>query len=314
MKVKIIYNPVAGNGKARQALNTIKKMLYKTKLEFVIYETKKERDAVNAARTAEKEEFDAVVAAGGDGTVCEVAEGLMDVPLAMGILPLGNVNAFSSGIGINKNYLRVLETLSSTSKIKQVDVGKAIFTRATSSKAVSKESSPEKEEKYFLLGAGTVLASFFTKTAGKASDNFGDRMKSYFEGVKEIFSCKFSTLEVSLEREEGQTCVDAAMVAINNVRGGTRFIPPEECDPADGFFDVFIFKSSAKIDLLRYYYAVVRGQALPSGSVEIFKTSHLKVKVKKTVPELVPVFIDGSLVGELPIEFECIPQSLSVIL
>ena len=112
MRLKIIVNPTAGGGRARQAMMTIKKRLYKTDIEFDLEVTKRDGEAASIAAMAEQEGFDTVAVAGGDGTVADVIKGLFGTHLAMLILHMGNTNAFATSLGLADNYVKILNGLT----------------------------------------------------------------------------------------------------------------------------------------------------------------------------------------------------------
>jgi diacylglycerol kinase (ATP) len=103
-KVWIILNPIAGKGMAIKRYPVIEEFLKKAGQNFEIFLTKGPGDALEIARNCPP--GDAVVAAGGDGTCNEVANGLLTrahppaEPPLFGLLPIGRGNDFSSSAGI----------------------------------------------------------------------------------------------------------------------------------------------------------------------------------------------------------------------
>src|ERR1035437_1272490 len=93
--IKVIYNPNAGKKKNPVGgnpitLEDIKRLLVKYQIPADFFPTKKSGDATKLAYDALKEKYETVVAAGGDGTVSEVATGLIGTNITLAILPLGS--------------------------------------------------------------------------------------------------------------------------------------------------------------------------------------------------------------------------------
>jgi YegS/Rv2252/BmrU family lipid kinase len=127
-KMWIILNPAAGKGKAARQYPKIENFLKKTGRDFEIYLTKCPGDALETVRNLPLGQDDAVVAAGGDGTCNEVANGLLTrnpapaKPPIFGILPVGRGNDFASTPGIPQNLEKALEILVA-GKLRPLDAG-----------------------------------------------------------------------------------------------------------------------------------------------------------------------------------------------
>ena len=119
MKIRFIVNPVAGTGKQKQ----ISKIISKYIKNYDITYTKKTGDAKNFCQKAIIENFDAVVAIGGDGTVNECLKGLVNSELALGVIPCGSGNGFARHIGMSNNIIKSIKQIQS-SKIESIDYGR----------------------------------------------------------------------------------------------------------------------------------------------------------------------------------------------
>lgn len=110
MRYKVILNPVAGKGRALTLEPEVEKALKRLGVDFSVSLTVGVMDAAYLAECAYEEGFDAVIAAGGDGTCNEVINGLMrivdrgETPPAFGVLPVGRGNDFSYGAGVPADF------------------------------------------------------------------------------------------------------------------------------------------------------------------------------------------------------------------
>jgi len=110
-RLLIIYNPCAG-GRRRGLFLRILKRLKALGCEISLYETKASGDAVNFLRATDIGAYDAVVAAGGDGTIREVVNGLAGREVPMGIVPLGTTNVLASEMGLASDEISLSKILA----------------------------------------------------------------------------------------------------------------------------------------------------------------------------------------------------------
>ena len=101
MKITVIVNPASGRGRARKQIPTIERILRASNLDFDLLQSERPWHTAEIAEAAARQGVDAVIAAGGDGTVNEAINGLMHARLdgfnktAMGVLSLGSGNDFA---------------------------------------------------------------------------------------------------------------------------------------------------------------------------------------------------------------------------
>jgi diacylglycerol kinase (ATP) len=127
-KVKLILNPMADMGRAWKTANDLRPIAREFKGDLSWSGTVYPTHAVELARQAVEEGCDLVVAMGGDGTVHEVMNGLMQVPAEkrpiMGVVPIGSGNDFAYSIGITQKSSHALAHALAAEKIEAVDIGK----------------------------------------------------------------------------------------------------------------------------------------------------------------------------------------------
>lgn len=118
-----IVNPAAGSGRAGKAIPMIEAAMRERNLEFSILLTERPGHATDLARQAAEKGCQSVIAVGGDGTAYEVACGLMDSGVPLGIIPLGTGNDFIKTVGIPKDAGKALDFIL-THQARPVDVGR----------------------------------------------------------------------------------------------------------------------------------------------------------------------------------------------
>ena len=122
-KYYFIVNPKAGEGRKLSHLSEIQSFCQEHNLKYETVLTKQPKEATNLARKA-AHQFQVIVAVGGDGTVNEVVNGMVDSPAILGILPIGSGNDFAKEIGLSRNLKKDLKILLE-GQTKEVDVGLA---------------------------------------------------------------------------------------------------------------------------------------------------------------------------------------------
>ena len=124
MKYLFVLNPKSGPAKRAGKIKELVKSRFREtdhQIEFAF--TRGPGDATDLARQAVKDGFDIVVAAGGDGTVNEIAGGLVESHCSMGIIPLGSGNGVARSLGIPMGIKASIHTLLNPN-IRLIDIGK----------------------------------------------------------------------------------------------------------------------------------------------------------------------------------------------
>jgi diacylglycerol kinase (ATP) len=147
----IILNPAAGRGRAGEMRKRLVSCLQEKKIPFQLELTKEPGHAKEIAFRM-SENFETIVAAGGDGTVNEVVSGIVGRKAAVAILPIGSGNDFSKVIGISKTIDHAIDAIINGRR-KLLDLGKVSYWN----------NSGEKKERYFINTLGMGLDAEIAK-------------------------------------------------------------------------------------------------------------------------------------------------------
>jgi diacylglycerol kinase (ATP) len=113
LQVLIVYNPAAGQSPdLKNILDRVANLWRDRGWQVQIAATTAPGDATSKAQIAARSGYNAVVAAGGDGTVNEVMNGLVGTETALGVLPLGTVNIWAREMGLSMDLMRLSRRLS----------------------------------------------------------------------------------------------------------------------------------------------------------------------------------------------------------
>lgn len=229
MKIRFILNPKSGKEPAN--VEYLKSQVFAQFPEADFCETNAPQHATELAKEAVEKEFDAVVAMGGDGTVNEVAQALVNTQTALGIIPCGSGNGFARELGLMGPIDKTLAKLKNATA-QPCDVGYA-------------------NGELFLNLAGVGVEAAIAWRFMEHGKKGGERgMKPYFKlGAKTLLTYKPNVLQVTLDGQP-HMWAPLSLVFANNRQYGSNFIIAPQAGIADGKLDMVIVQDVAKFKLL----------------------------------------------------------------
>jgi len=279
----VILNPAARGARTQRLRAQVEKIARGA----TICATSHSGDAEALARHAAMEGYRRIVAAGGDGTINEIVNGIAGRNVALGLLPIGTMNVFATELGLPANDLAQCWRIIQNNRTRRVDL-------------------PSANRKHFVQLAGVGLDAQAVKETSRAfKRNFGPL--SYLISAAQIASRTPPLLRI--ESEEAVT-EEGSFVLVGNGRlYGGRLPFFKQAVMTDGLLDVIVFKRLSYVDIIRYLQNVVFTPQISSPEVEYFQTKRLRVSSEETVP----VEIDGELIGNCPVEFKIRAGGLRVL-
>lgn len=288
-----MVNPTSGNARGEFGLNDLQetvKWLTDHGLPAELCLTERAGHARELAREAATLGMEMVVAAGGDGTINDVIQGLVGSKTALGVLPMGTVNVWAREVGIPMHTLLAREALLLGSR-RRVDLGKA-------------------GDRYFLLMAGI---GFDAEVALHAEQS---RLKRV--GLK-VVDYGATTLRLGVTRRPTRVTLSAngrtkdanvLMILIGNTRlyaGAFSFAKRAMAD--DGLLDLVVMgDGSIPFRMSVFTRALWRRASLgPYVRYSRFR----EIELHSQTP--LDVQVDGEPIGKLPMRFSVVPQALTVI-
>jgi len=279
----IILNPAAHSDRAQRKRAQVESLAH----DCVVCATTCTGDAELMARRGVKEGFEKIVAAGGDGTINEVVNGLAGTHATLGLLPIGTMNVFATELGLPVNDLALCWNIIQGDSTRAIDLPKA-------------------NEKYFVQLAGVGLdAQVVKETSAQLKKNFGPL--SYLISAAQIAARQPPRLSI---QSDDAPIKEGSFVLVGNGRlygGPFPFFKHAVID--DGKLDVIVFKSLGYLEIIKYLQDVVFSSEIRVPEIEYFQTSRLRVESDQSVP----VELDGELVGNCPVEFSLQERSLRVL-
>jgi diacylglycerol kinase (ATP) len=280
----IILNPSARSDRARRWQARVTSLTHGT---AVLCETSCTGEAESVARRAAQEGYGKIVAAGGDGTIHEVVNGLAGTEAALGLLPLGTMNVFATELGLPSGDLEKCWQIICDGHTRCVDL-------------------PAANGKHFVQLAGIGLdAQAVQETSQAFKRNFGPL--SYLISAAQIASRTPPHLLIE-SADAGSTGGSFVLIGNGRLYGGPfPFFKRALID--DGLLDVLVFKRLRYLEIIRYLQDVIFSPSIARPDVEYFQTKRLRVSSEEDVP----VEADGELIGHCPMEFRVEQYGLRVL-
>lgn len=284
----VIMNPVSGGKRNRDKLIKFISEYFGIKSNSSVMKCTSARgDATHFAREAIKEGRELVVAVGGDGTINEVASGLVGTSVPLGIIPMGSGNGLARSLRIPLNLAQACRLIRER-RVFPIDVGKA-------------------NSRYFFLVAGFG----FDAAVGQKFDNFDHRgaLSYFYIGAKEFLQYQPETLKLTFDNQTLKISPFIAACANGQQYGNNAIIAPE-AKLDDGFLDLCIVHPMNLLHVLDAAPKLFNGRLDQFSKAEFFKTNF--VVVEREHPGMMN--IDGEPVfEEAKVEISVLPKKLQVI-
>jgi diacylglycerol kinase (ATP) len=298
-RAKVIVNPVAGAGSTRRHWPTISRLLEYIGLSFDHVYTQGAGHAIELARAAASNGYRYVVAVGGDGTVHEVANGILSsggaAETTLGVISTGTGGDFARSLGIPRKYMPACSILA-THRRSRVDVG-----------LVEYMHDGKKEQCYFVNGAGIGFDAAVVETVEHSTKRLHGTIP-YVLGLLRSLVCYHNKSVIIRTGEKTEKARIVTMVVSNGAYfGGGMHVAPE-ADPHDGKLDVMVVRDLSKLGLLQAFPRIYKGTHVTHPCVSISQATEISVETS----ERVLVQADGELMGEGPASFHIIPAALTV--
>lgn len=290
----IILNPAAGRGRARRFAARLLHAARALRWEVGLRLTRRAGDEVSLAAAARSEAWPLVIAAGGDGTVHGVANGLLAdgaTDVVLGHVPIGNGNDFAHTIGLRGRSPERNLGLLQHGVVRRIDVGRA-------------------HGELFINGLGV---GFSAEVVSRLLDFKHLRGFPLYLAASVRAFASFRVPQLCVYAAEHEECGRIMMVEVTNgptVGGGFRLTPGAV--PSDGLFDVCLIRQVGLSRFLRALPSVVRGTHERLPEVTIFRTSRLRLETD--APSLT-LHLDGELRRGVPgpLEVDLEAQRLQVL-
>ncbi len=313
-RLKLILNPAADHGHAAEAAAALRRLVeeearaaaeqHGIPYELTWAQTEYHRHAIELAHEAGAEGFDTVVAIGGDGTVHEVVNGLMQIEAGerprLGVVPVGSGNDFAHNLGLPDD-LRAAARCLMGDTVRRVDVGMITDDRGRC-------EYWDNTIGIGFSGVVNIATQRYTRWRG---------FMLYFIAVLETILFKPPALEARLIID-GNRYLERSISMLslcNGPREGGGFPVAPEAKMDDGLLTYTMMRKLGRVNMLRFLPIVMRGQHLKYSRVfESGTARQMRVETDKVMA----IHTDGEVFGPWEaniraLEISLIPSALEVL-
>jgi diacylglycerol kinase family enzyme len=267
----VIYNPAAGRGRAARLIEG------RSRDELELRPTSRAGEAEESALRAAKEGFVRVIATGGDGTVHEVANGLLrsgEPDVILSVWPFGSANDYAHALGITTDRAQPIE-------VQRVDVGRI---------------TGGGRERYFVNGLGVGFNGAVTAEARRIRWLRGVPLYSLavFRSLVRHFDKPITAVRLDDATRQAPTL--ALTLNLGRREGGFPITPA--ADLSDGLFDYMHAGPVSRWELLRHFPNLIRG-TLPADHPRMWMGRCRRLELESEAP--LRIHLDG--------EFFCTPEN-----
>jgi YegS/Rv2252/BmrU family lipid kinase len=291
MKHLFIINPKAGKEKALQLIPEIEKEFKNTNEEFIIEITERAGHATELVRKYVNRENYRVYAVGGDGTLNEVLNGMINSESCLGVIPSGSGNDFIRSLykgKLPKNIIR--DTINGD--IKPIDLAKV-------------------DDRYFINISSIGIDAEVVNNAKsiKRCPFISGKIAYILSAIITIFMYKYRDIQLTIDSKEIN--IKNTLLALANGRyygGGMKVAP--DADLQDGLFDICAIEKLSRAKMFILFPKLIKGEHHQIEEVTFYKGKKVTINSK----EEVTVNIDGEIVKRKNVTFEIIPRGVRFIM
>lgn len=290
----VIRNPVAGRRKLKAFRYAIARIEAAGGVCGIV-ETMAAGDATRIAQEANETVFDAVVVAGGDGSINEAINGLAGrrgrrLPLPLGILPLGTANVLAHEIGVGGDIDRAADTITAGRRL-PIALAKVLFEQPARYASLMVSAGSDAR-------AMTRLRPRLKRLLGKGA--------YYTAGLEEIVAGSRALLTVEIDGKRFET---ASVIVANGRFYGGGFVCAPDADIAEPLLQVVMLKRTGRWHAIRYGLALTQNRLFRLRDVEIVAGTTVRI----LAPDGQPVQADGDLIGPTPIEITVEAKAIELL-
>jgi len=300
---KVIVNPAAGGYLIHREWPRISRQLQDIGLSFDYEYTEGVGHAIELAKAAADNGYRYLIAVGGDGTVSEVANGILcstaSGSIILGIVSAGTACSFARSVGIPQDYSSACSLLTGQRRL-LIDVG-----------VVEYKSKGQSLQRFFVNEAGVGFDAAVVEASKCLPKRFGPTINYYarvVRGLRSLFSYRNKRVVLCVENKVEAICTCTAVVVANGgySGGGMHIAPHAELN--DGLLDMVIVDDAGKFELLKIWPTLYGGSHITHPKIRVKKVASVAIQSS----ERVLVEADGELLGECPASFWLLPSALTI--
>jgi diacylglycerol kinase (ATP) len=320
MQAELIYNPSGGQVVIRHELDNVVAFLNRHGWSVTLRETGEPLEATELARYAVDRGARVVIAAGGDGTINEVANGLVNTDVALGVLPVGTTNSWALQMGIptlnpllpGSQAVKMIAALEEAIALPLpanyyrrmlLDAARVLVDGRTVAVDMGELSG-----RHFLMWAGIGFDAAIAQSIPLEEKKALGSWAYVLPAIESAF--QYSGTDAWLNLDGKVIKVSTPFIVVSNIQlyGGMIAIGAKAC-VNDAMLDVCIFKGGGFFTFVRQAMRVLAHKHLQDPTVEYYQCREIVIESARSLP----VHVDGEPFARTPITIHTVPSALNVI-
>lgn len=296
MPAKVILNPYSNRWNAEKRWPQAEAALKETGLDFTVSRSEQKGEPVKLAEEAARAGFSPIIAAGGDGTIGEVVNGIVRVKGekhlgVIGVIPLGTANDFPCNLGIPLDLVKAARVIAANNT-RTIDVCKA-------------------GERYFVNNSAMGLEPYITVQ---------EKKMTFLKGIPRYLAAALKGIaqnpswEARIDWDEGSYEGPLTLISVgNSPRTGGLFFMAPHADPTDGKLTAVLAYKKSSLSLLALLPKTMtpEGKFVLAEGVQEFHSKNIRVRLQSFSPahtdgELFPAEVNS-------LDYSILPSLLDVL-
>jgi YegS/Rv2252/BmrU family lipid kinase len=286
----IVFNPIAGQAAhLERDLEAAANVWRAHAWQVELCPTQGPGDGVRLAQLAAEQSYDVVIAAGGDGTINEVVNGLAGSTTALATLPLGTVNVWARELGLPLNPRVAAEALLGW-QVRSIDLGLA-------------------GGRYFLLMAGVGFDAEVAAGVRPEEKRRLGALAYVLYGLDRVLRVRGTRAVLTIDGRRVKGRIMLVVVGNSQLYGGVVKIT-HRATIDDGLLDVCVIKGDGLLSALVHAFSILRRRYSLDQEIEYYRARTVKITARPALP----VQVDGDTFGETPITVQVVPGALHALM
>jgi YegS/Rv2252/BmrU family lipid kinase len=293
-KTVFLVNPASDNGKTGKRWPELARRASALGLAGETFFSERPGHLIELASTAVDDGATLVVAAGGDGTLNEVVNGIAERDVDLATIPLGTGMDFVRTYGIPTRFDDAVR-VALTGEPRTIDAGRVHY----------RTWAGEPAERWFANVGSVGMSGAVAQRANGMSKALGGKATFFYALTRVFLEWQNTEVTVTFDDGERRGRMHDVIVANGMWHGGGMKLAPG-ARPDDGLFDVVLIGDVSKLDFLTTAPKIYKGAHVHHPKVEVLRSRRVEVDA----PETLPIELEGEQVGTTPVTFEVVPGAL----
>jgi YegS/Rv2252/BmrU family lipid kinase len=290
-QVFVVHNPVSGTSDPNRVRTVITEKLGQQGWKFHIYQTTGEENVRDLVKGALQEGYSMVWAAGGDGTVSGVANGLVHTDIPLGILPVGSGNALARELGIPLDTAAACDLYLGDHHIRRLDVLRVV-------------------EGYFVLSVSVGISALTMVQTGRSEKRRLGRLAYLLNGLRILSSSSLWPFQVLVDGQPGAVRASELIAANAGILGFRSIRWGSQVRPDDGEVNLCYAKADSLAGIVALLGGLLRNR---QEQIDEMACQPARETIEIRSRRRMPVQGDGEPIGHTPVRIEVVSGSLSLM-